>query len=50
MVGHPSLRTGLRVGGKQVWEEGAEAKSGQAEFGVGIRARSQVDLGLRGEV
>lgn len=39
MVGHPSLRTGLRVGRKQVWEEDAEAKSGQAEFGVGHQGK-----------
>lgn len=47
MVGHPSLRTGLRVGGKQVWEEDAEAKSGQAEFGVGHQGKKPSRSGAK---
>lgn len=47
MVGHPSLRTGLRVGGEQVWEENAEAKSGQAEFGVGYQGKKPTTSGAK---
>lgn len=32
---HPSLTNGLREKEEQVWEEGAEVKSGQAETGEG---------------